>query len=314
MVKSVGLSDYDSTAKKQWRVWTWNRITKKLKIPAKDAVGLYFAAAQDLDRPVAIRKGINPNNLIAVERDIDSVKALRKKKVNVINGDLCAAIRDWSDTKPSINFINADFTCGITNSVRAFLALIFASDWVSHNGVVAFNLLRGRDKGLTELHQSLFAENSIGSRIVMPKLLSKKKQNEIHRGQRLALAGLIHIGINLSVNLRFRKIKGEDEAFRHRRIYDTVIKFVKNCSPVFYSYKSANGRNVMDSCVFNIHKIGMYTPGFDYNKHAEEQENDSIENMCNKDFNWPDIKMKVAAAKAIRTMRIERTIDKYPQI
>jgi hypothetical protein len=69
--------NYKFGTKANWRRWQWNRIVERLAVPVRDAVVVYLAGPEDLDRPVALSKGFRPDNLIAVDRDGDVVKQLR---------------------------------------------------------------------------------------------------------------------------------------------------------------------------------------------------------------------------------------------
>ncbi|MBW1812176.1 MAG: hypothetical protein JRJ39_00510 [Deltaproteobacteria bacterium] len=297
---SVGLNNYDFNEKEKWRVWTWNRIREKTHKPIKDSLGLYFAAAQDLDRPVAIKKGFSDHNLLAVERDLKSVKILRKNGVNVIHSDLTSVINDWKG-RNEIDFINADFTCGITDDIIAFLYMAYLCHSVSSGCIVAINLLRGRDIGLREIAETVGRKDTLGS-YVLKKSLSKKKQRGKHRGQRIFICGLLWVYINLADSARvFGKNKGSKYSKgENRASIDHLIRFIKKAGPSFYSYKSSNGRNVMDACVFEVNKNFFQK----VNNHSDSKT--FIPRVFKKldiNINPKSARMKVAAAKAVRTMR-----------
>jgi hypothetical protein len=294
---TTGLKDYDFANKEKWRVWTWNQIRRKLKVPIKDAVGLYFPGPQDLDRPVAIKKGFSPHNLFGVERDCATVKALRKNKVNVIEGDLMATIRYWSTTPPQLDFINADFTCGITPATLAFLAALYGCDGMTNPTVVVVNLLRGRDKQLNDLTDAAFARRTVGNK-VLKCIFPKKEQSKIHRGKKYAISGLLWMATHRKCVMIHHKKHGWDKALTHM-----TIEYMKSLKLSFYSYKSPKGRCYMDSCAFVASKTEFYHNSKVFGEIAERMEvNRKIISGCE------NLKTKVAAAKAIRTMRIEGTL------
>lgn len=64
---NTGIENYNFDEKNKWRIWNWNRIRERLTCKPRDALVLYLAGPQDLDRAVAMRKGFDPLNMIAVE-------------------------------------------------------------------------------------------------------------------------------------------------------------------------------------------------------------------------------------------------------
>jgi hypothetical protein len=146
MIMSGATHDYKFGPKNQYRRWAWNRIDELLFRSARDAVVLYLAGVQDLDRPVARRHGFRDHNLIAVERDRIAAKTLRKDGVLVVPGDIFATLAHWPKDKP-IHVLHADLCCGYS---RKLAETILAAHFCGVE-VFSFNLLRGRDRDFTAL-------------------------------------------------------------------------------------------------------------------------------------------------------------------
>jgi hypothetical protein len=118
-------------------------VLKSTKGREKKEIILYLAGPEDLDRKIAIKKGVPEHNLIAVENDPKTVKILRGRGVNVIEGDLRKVVQNWSREK-RLCAIVADFCCGIDKlSKDVFEVMRIKSTTV--DAVLAINLQRGRD-------------------------------------------------------------------------------------------------------------------------------------------------------------------------
>lgn len=137
--------NYGFEQKNLWRNRIWNLLEKRVKVHPRDAVILYLAAEQDLDRETAIRKGFRENNLIAVDRDPEVVASIRDRGRLAICGDIFEVIRNWPRNL-NIAGVIADFTCGlercIINEIPALMKFPHALStvWI-------INLQRGRDQG-----------------------------------------------------------------------------------------------------------------------------------------------------------------------
>lgn len=135
--------NYKFGAKNQWRRRLWSQIADVTK-NRKDAVVLYLAGPQDLDREVAVRHGFSPANLIAVDADRAVVAALRKRGSTAIYGRLDDVMANWPADWP-VSVVLADFVSGLHFHVlRSILIWSFAPQFKS--GVMAVNLQRGRDE------------------------------------------------------------------------------------------------------------------------------------------------------------------------
>lgn len=139
--------NYANGQKNNWRRTCWNKISEYLTVPTKDAVVLYLPGSTNLDEAVAIKKGFQRHNLIAVERDRSVCRFLRNKlKVNVIEGNLEDVLYAWPKSAPKVDVIVADFQCGMTKGVSETLHAYILNSKIQHS-VLCLNAMRGRDKG-----------------------------------------------------------------------------------------------------------------------------------------------------------------------
>lgn len=220
--------NYKYGQKNNWRRWQWNRIEERLKVRKKEAVVLYLAGKEDLDRAEAIRRGFNPTNLIACELENDAVKILRDKGVNVIHGDLIDVLIHWKN--PKIDIVIADFCCGLSKKTgqRFFVDNAFWSSGTNSNCVYSVTLLRGRDGDFKpHILYNFLNEYSVG-----PQQLRK------HRG--FYAMTLTVVGI-LKAFLSKENYPADEFEWWMKRLFD----------PSFFSYKTKNRHTIMDSVVFS---------------------------------------------------------------
>lgn len=145
------IDGYKFGNKNNWRRWAWNRINERYSLPKKDAIIIYLAGKEDLDRKIAIEKGFNPNNMIAVDKNPDVIKHLRNKNVTCIEGDIIEVISNFKYTKSKINILIADFCCGLNNNIHdlsLFLTTSSIGNSFDNDSILLFNFMRGRDKSL----------------------------------------------------------------------------------------------------------------------------------------------------------------------
>lgn len=120
----------------------WNRIVERLSVPVQDAVVLYLAGLSDLDRSIACQKGFRHENMIAVERDRKTHRALRNTGVLAIRGDMLDVVSKWRNQ--NVHVVFADLCCGVTKDTM-FIPMCLAVMPEFQNSVCAFNLMRGRE-------------------------------------------------------------------------------------------------------------------------------------------------------------------------
>lgn len=136
--------DYKFGNKNNWRRWVWNRIVERLAVPPAEAVVLYLAGQQDLDREIAIQRGFKGHNLIAVERDELVAAQLRKKGVLTIQGEFGDVLQFWP-LGHEIHVVFGDFCSDMTLKLWTAITLTAFLAYTK-NAVLAFNFQRGRDQ------------------------------------------------------------------------------------------------------------------------------------------------------------------------
>lgn len=279
MAKTNG---YKFGNKNNWRRWQWNQISKRLTIPPKNAIVLYLAGKEDLDRRIAIEHGFMPCNLIAVDESADVINILRKDSKLCIHGNLSTVIEAFNDSGVKIDVLVADFCCGLTKNMQPFLELLASNFKNSFNkkAVISINTMRGRDGGDLLCFAKEITNNSIQrNHLIFNCFLSFSSQMVVDQ---MCLNNLsIDDFVNKIACYNFTKKYEEKSAIGKFRHYWCDITTRSSC-PSFNSYKSKN--IYMDSVVFTYPEhliVGL------------------LESIINN-----DTKKSIGAVLAIRTMRI----------
>jgi hypothetical protein len=234
------IEGYNFGNKNNWRRWVWNRICEKYKRPRGDALIVYLAGAEDLDRRIAIEKGFKPYNLIAVDKDENVVNQLRQKGALAIQGDLFEVLKGFNGTDYQIDILIADICSGVSDEVYSFAKYltedinnnIFCGETEEEKAalergetvdsssypVAMFNFMRGRDKGI---------------------ILNSLKEQTKHRGE-------------MFIRTMFKLKQEYEEREMHSTEPEPFEDYLTYCQPEYKSYKSNCGYLVMDSVVFNI--------------------------------------------------------------
>jgi|3_EtaG_2_1085321.scaffolds.fasta_scaffold02708_6 hypothetical protein len=272
-------SGYKFGRKNNWRRWSWNAIKERLPVSPINAVGLYLAGSDDLDRPVAISKGFKEENLIAVDVNALAVTKLRKQKRIALNLEISHVIGNWRN--PKLSFVSADLCSGLTAHSENLLKSFLYSTGVEDHCVIALNMLRGRDdtdwlkyykNKLSTCDRNSFFE---ASRDLVPNPFG---QIELHRGVAVVLT-LMDVFMNLA---KKTSLLSEDKSTSIRQMSGILIKM----NPTFNSYKSK--KLTMDSVVF---VWPLHGPWLDYKPKTQKD---------------TAAKRQIAAMKAIRTMRYNK--------
>jgi hypothetical protein len=77
--------DYDVGPKNHWRRTIWNEILRRTAGQEKENLILYLAGPQDLDRKVALQKGVPDQNLVAIPKDTGGVYEQRQTPLDQRN-------------------------------------------------------------------------------------------------------------------------------------------------------------------------------------------------------------------------------------
>ena len=146
-------SGYKFGNKNHWRKWLWNRICERVSettVEKSDAVVVYLAGEEDLDRDVALRKGFRFNNLIAVDKSRKVIECLKKKKVPCLYGEISDVVEAFNNSKEKIDVLICDYCHGVNGNVSKFVDKLTSSNFDNSFGdspIIAMNFMRGRDSG-----------------------------------------------------------------------------------------------------------------------------------------------------------------------
>lgn len=141
--------NYLNVDKNRWRVDKWAAIkafVQPFRRP-KDALVLYLAGPDDLDRHVACQLGFRSRNLIAANQDEGICKTIRRAG----NPVLCGRFERLLEAIPmdlSLDVIDADMCCGLDLTIAEIIAAITDYSLLKSTPgrmTVSFNLQRGRD-------------------------------------------------------------------------------------------------------------------------------------------------------------------------
>lgn len=155
--------NYDFPQKRHWRRSLWNCIADRLQVQKRDALVFYLAGELDEDRTVATAKGFAGHNLVAIEHDKETAKALRAKGTLTLVGDAFEHLYAWNPSR-RIDVCLLDLCGGLTAETAAKIEGVLALPHM-RNAVVAVNLLRGRDPTGNRLRDALTSsQNAIAGR------------------------------------------------------------------------------------------------------------------------------------------------------
>lgn len=272
--------------KNNWRRWAWNQIAKRVE-NKRQALVLYLAGEQDLDRKIAMEKGFKSDNLIIVENNPGVVKSLRGQGKNVIRADIENVLANWPLQGPAVDVVIADFCSGLGLNLNIAFGGIFMvpSLWKT---TYIVNLMRGRDPFSSHFkdflnRQAIFEFDDLKNRAVL--LMTWIALN--------ALRG------------RWGMATGEWTGFKVTRSgWDEILSYLNSG---FFSYRSGN--LFFDSAVFN-------SP----NRYGSDSEAlEIISRFRAKGKTWAtprveEVKKRISAALAIRTMRLNGTLPHSPNL
>ncbi len=272
----TGLKSYNYGSKRQWRKWVWNRIVERLDISPRVARGFYLLGPDNEDYKIAKQKKFRPANLIGIDMNKKAVISARKQGCIAIQGDISDIICNWGER---IDFVNADFCCGLTKQFYRFMGSLMDAKSISDKTVIALNLLRGRD-GFSSgvLENAKIGKNEFERKFGrLPKFIEQKMNEKMgnvnkHRG----MMAISQIGEFLYYLKRGKFPSGNSITMFY--LHYTLMKKMR---PDFSWYKSNSGNMIMDSVVF---------------KYPINCEGEYRLDKC--------MKNKIAAAKAVRTKKI----------
>lgn len=143
--------EYKFGQKNNWRRWQWNDVLRRTAGREKYEPILYLAGPNDLDRAVAISKGVPSLNLIAIDKKRTTIQSIRDEGNTAICGDVIDVLTTWPKTTP-VCAIVLDFCRGFQkiDDLKRLANLTVAHPPLK-KAVVAINMQRGKDAESNDL-------------------------------------------------------------------------------------------------------------------------------------------------------------------
>jgi hypothetical protein len=261
--------DYRVGRKNNWRRWGWNRLLERTGGAELQDPILYLAGPQDLDRAVAVAKGVPPENLIAIDRCRRNVNGVRRAGGVAICADAILTLGAWPKDRP-VAAIVLDFCCGLEPViVRGLIDVMRRRPF--RNAVVWLNFQRGRD----------FKSNAM--RAGLADLVQYYGPLTLDRARQFFL---------LLVVARVREAGQDGHLNPMTPLSRCVAVWTSFHRPIFRSYESHGERGsalVFDSVVM----------------HAQPQGVEACEVLEERRVSKP-VRRLIGAALAVRTMRTDR--------
>ncbi len=306
--KDGSAKDYDFGQKNHWRRTIWNEILRRTKGREKSEVILYLSGPKDLDRAIAISKGVPPLNLIAVDRKLDSVESVRSLGGGAIRADAYEVLRAWP-AKQKVCAIFLDFCQGFQrlDLLRDILVYHCTSHPAMKESTVALNMQRGRDEesGLFRSRLDAFiTKHGINTLAMVGDVYPEPLRSELDKILRehsdMFSVDNKHRGLAFSFWYMCQFLDPLSESFRamlQMANPPTVALMIGLFGPKLFSYRS--GALVFDSVVIN--------PAGSLFDLQDCQQNDAIlEPIRSK------VKRKIAlsinATMAVRTKRLRAAV------
>lgn len=269
---------YLSGTKNNWRRWAWNRITELPGRKTKDRLVLFLGSPNTQDLTEALRRGYAAHNLIAIERNAENTKEMRRQRITTINAHASTVLQAWPD-EVRVDALFLDFCCGIDTEI--YQCILATTRPAFRGASVMVNMQRGRDSVGIMRRAMSGADLSEISRLVSAGFLTRFSDPEsTNRAQWLNMcrqAWLWAWGGGLELGAEDRMWLGTQIA-EHMRL----------CKEKHFSYR--HSRVFMDSVVYLNQPVELFDLVSEaYRPHWEDAKR--------------SVRTTVSAALAIRTMR-----------
>jgi hypothetical protein len=144
--------DYRFGQKNNWRRTVWDEVLRRTNGREKTEPILYLAGSEDLDRALAIDKGVPNQNLIAIDGNSANVARVRTGQSPAVCADIVDVLWSWPENRP-VAAVLLDFCSGVTFDVAGVYDA-FARKPL-RNAVVLVNFMRGRDAWSNQMRKLL---------------------------------------------------------------------------------------------------------------------------------------------------------------
>lgn len=309
--------DYKQGRKNNWRRAMWNEVLRRTDGSERTSPILYLCGRQDMDRDIAISKGVPDQNLIAIDLCMDNAESVRRSGRPSIAADVIDVLAAWPRHR-RVAAVLLDFCHGFED--RLIRGGGYGTDLPTilcrapfHESVVMINFQRGRDASTNDL-RDLYIDNDdpsipstfpkgflVSTMLKHPnvKLASQDADSVLNRAAHwLIWQWALTLGNTEDLKRRYPKV----DIF-------TLIgeRAVGVMMPWLFSYRSESvtrGRKssvVFDSIVYRpITVKDLRTPDF-----GVEFDEDALDQLIGRD---EELARRVSAMLAVRTMRIEGTL------
>ena len=236
--------------KNNWRRSVWNEVLRRTNGREKTEPILYLAGPQDIDREIAVSKGVPLQNLIAIDKSRDNIQRIRERGLPALDVDVFSVLESWPDNRP-VAAIMLDLCGGFTMQVADVYDVLERKPL--RNAVVMLNLLRGRDSWSNRIREFI-AEAHDGNPVDLLTAVSHWSYGPLgppggdcldHKHRAMQLLVFHAVDTWQVVRKQDPSPLTDDDVLG--RIVAAGLAF-KGMDPHFYSYKS--GALTFDSAVF----------------------------------------------------------------
>jgi len=272
--------DYKFGQKNNWRRAMWNEVLSRTSGRERVEPILYLAGPQDMDREIALSKGVHADSMIAIDRSRQNVDAIRELGASAINADAIDALMSWPSSRP-VSAVLMDFCCGLDRHMASDL-YVAMTRVPFRNAVWMVNFMRGRDSTSNTLRDALREMFPSPGAVTANGV---KHDASKHRGAQFLMLRWLECFLS-----------GERSLDRLRRVFAVGFERQK---PWFWSYRSGN--LVFDSAVF--WPLSKGTDPLAYFQGQMGGTKAQFERI-DRAFSDPKVARKIAATLAVRTMRM----------
>lgn len=304
--------NYDVSKKNHWRRTIWNEVLRRTAGEEKEKLILYLAGPQDLDRQVAVQKGVPDQNLIAIDVVMENVSRVREEGRPALKGDVLDILWSWPEDWP-VCAVLMDFCSGIEWGNGSVYDPFETKPL--RNAAIMVNFMRGRDRWSNQIRENLERAGLLKPlwRSILdggePELVVEDTTNRAF--QFLMFHAWDLFCVTTTGYARRPGPRGTRAAFifpeptdeaAHNEFNAAVGLILGTMRPRFFSYRSGN--LVFDSAVFQSHGRGLdRAPGRLQAMKARAEADIAVNIALNRS---PELVRSIAATLAVRTRRLRR--------
>jgi len=302
--------NYDVGPKNHWRRTIWNEILRRTAGQEKEKLILYLAGPQDLDRKVALQKGVPDQNLVAIDVVMENVSRVREEGRPALKGDLIDVLWSWPEDWP-VCAVLMDFCSGIEwGNGGAYDAF---ETKPLRNAAIMVNFMRGRDRWSNEIRENLDRAGLLKPlwRTTLP---GGEPELVVEDTTNRAFQFLMFHAWDLFCVMETgeardpgpRGTRGEmlipDDEHTVREFNAEIGLILGMMKPRFFSYRS--GQLVFDSAVFHSHARGLDRAPAHFQEVKKRAEVAIAQNITK--MRSPELARAIAATLTVRTRRLRR--------